>query len=90
MPYDEHYSFMELTTLLPRDLLLSLAETHETLANLYGRIGFLKAERVRDKTGYSSEELPEAEAQIKSYEEKKWLLVALLRNFELSHDERYG
>ena len=81
--YDEHYDFLPLIPLDIPSLLTHLADVHTTLANLHARVGFLKAEKVREPQGYSAQELPEAEAKVRAYEEKKWLIVALLRNWNV-------
>lgn len=80
------YDFTSLTDLDPSSLLNELADTHTTLANLHTRVGFLKSERIRDKTSYAAQELPEAEARVQACEEKKWLIVALIKNWQVANE----
>jgi hypothetical protein len=80
---DAHYDFTKLVPLDVGALLIELADTHTNLANLHVEVGFLKSEKARDPKGYSSTKLFEMEGELHAYEEKKWLIVALLKNYEV-------
>jgi hypothetical protein len=73
-----HYDFRHLTSAGRERLFDELAVTHSELANLAVRIGFLKAEELREPHGYAKTERVQKEATMRAWEEKKWLLVRLL------------
>jgi hypothetical protein len=75
-----HHDFTQLLPLAREELLHELLVTASDLANMSMRIGFLKAEEVRDPKGYAKGERVELEAIRTAYEEKRWILIRLLEN----------
>lgn len=76
--YDVHLDFQPLLTRERGELLRDLVDTAQELANLSMRIGFLRAEEVRDPRGPAKSERVEAECLRAAYEEKKWVVIRLL------------
>ena len=60
--------------------MFELATTASDLANMSVRIGFLKAEELREPRSYAKQERVELESIRTAYEEKRWLLIRLLEN----------
>jgi hypothetical protein len=80
---NSHHDFRKLVALDVSSLLIELADTHTNLANLHVEVGFLKGEKARDPKSYATPKLFDLEGELHAYEEKKWLIVALLRNYEV-------
>ena len=76
--YDVHLDFEALLTHSRQELLRDLVSTAQTLSDLSQRIGFLRAEEVRQpKESFIKAERVEAEALRSAYEEKKWVIIRL-------------
>ena len=75
-----HHDFTRLLPAGREELLSELLTTASDLANMSMRIGFLKAEEVRDPKGYAKGERVELEAVRTAYEEKRWVVIRLLDN----------
>jgi mRNA-degrading endonuclease YafQ of YafQ-DinJ toxin-antitoxin module len=76
---DVHYDFSGLVRSSRDTLLLTLAETHSSLANLHIKIAFLRAEEDRDATQrHHKAQRHDMEGLRDAYIEKKWLIVKLL------------
>lgn len=85
-PRADAFDFSLLLDLDARALLYELADSHTNLANLHVQCAFLRAEKIRDPKGYAPAKLAEMEGELHAYEEKKWLLVALLKHRDLGWD----
>ena len=59
-------------------MLVELLVTASDLANAHARIGFLRAEEIREPKSYAKQERMEEEAYRAICEEKRWLLIRLL------------
>ena len=75
--YDVHLDFQALLTLSRGELLRSLVETAQMLADLSQRIGFLRAEELRGSVTAKPERV-EAEGLRAAYEEMKWVTIRVL------------
>ena len=78
-----HHDFTRLLPLGREELLGELLVCASDLANMSARVGFLKAEEVRDPRGYAKQERVELEAVRAAYEEKRWILIRLLEEAAL-------
>lgn len=75
-----HHDFTRLLPLAREELLHELLVCASDLANMSMRIGFLRAEEVRDPKGWAKGERVELESTRTAYEEKRWILIRLLEN----------
>lgn len=76
-----HWDFAKLLHATPRDLTVELAEAHSSIANLNLKIGFLRAEEVREPKNTGAKALRvEHEGLRDAYIEKKFLLYHLLKD----------
>jgi hypothetical protein len=71
------WSFKELLDLPHDDLVYELMDTHQNLANLHEKIGWLRAQEL---AGAPKGERYEAEGIRDAYIEKKFLLLRLIGN----------
>jgi hypothetical protein len=73
-----HHDFSELLPLSREELVRELLVCASDLANMSTRIGFLKAEEIRDPKSYAKQERVELECIRTAYEEKRWILIRLI------------
>jgi len=73
-----HHDFTQLLSLSREELVRELLITASDLANASTRIGFLRAEEIRDPKSYAKSERVELESTRVAYEEKRWILIRLL------------
>lgn len=73
-----HHDFTQLLPLSREELLRELLVTASDLANMSARIGFLRAEEIRNPKSYAKQERVELESTRTAYEEKRWILIRLL------------
>lgn len=73
-----HHDFTLLLPLSREELLRELLTTASDLANMSTRIGFLRAEEIREPKGYAKQERVELESIRTAYEEKRWILIRLI------------
>lgn len=76
---DVHFDFGDLLRSTKEGLLVSLAETHSSIANLTVRAAFLRAEELRKVPG-AHEQRVEMEGLRDAYVEEKWLINKLLEH----------
>lgn len=76
-----HWDFSKLLHAREAELTIELAEAHTAIANLNMKIGFLRAEEVRDPKNSGPKALRvEHEGLRDAYIEKKFLLYQLLKD----------
>lgn len=60
------------------ELLRELVYTVQSICDLSARVGFLRAEEIRDPRSYAKSERVEREELRAAFNEKKWLIINLL------------
>lgn len=72
------FDFHNLLPMSRTELLYELTDAHTQLANLHLRVGFLRAEEIREPKGYAKQERYDTEGKRDAYIEKKFLIARLL------------